>query len=83
MRNIRLAMTPGYSRIILNDIVASAGDVDPQATCFSVIMMAILGGGERTLEETENLVDSAGLKIVKTFSNEAAVERVLELDLKD
>lgn len=83
LRNVKLAMTPGYSRIILSETFANAGRGDPEVTCFSILMMAALASGERTVEETDSLVRSVGLKIVNTFANEVTAETVLELDLQD
>ncbi|KAK1966029.1 O-methyltransferase [Colletotrichum sublineola] len=80
----KTAMKPGYSRILIHDIVMSGDNgapTHPHAAVADVCMMAFASARERTEEEWEDLVASAGLRIVKIWRAPSARESVIEVEL--
>ena len=56
------------SRILIDDMVLPNAGVHWQATQQDLTMMAALGSKERTREQWESLIESAGLKILETYT---------------
>ncbi|KAK1992966.1 O-methyltransferase [Colletotrichum falcatum] len=79
----RAAMKPGHSRILIHDIVMSrdGSPCHPHAAVSDVTMMIFGSSKERTEDEWEALVASAGLRIVKIWRAPAAKESVIEVEL--
>lgn len=56
------------SRILIDDLVLPDEDVHWQAAQMDLTMMAALGAKERTREEWNSLIESAGLKILQVHT---------------
>ncbi|KAK1572874.1 O-methyltransferase [Colletotrichum navitas] len=80
LENQKAAMKPGYSKILIHDIVISGPD-HPFVAVADLLMMNFGASKERTEEEWEELVRSAGLKIVKIWRVPSAKESVIEVEL--
>ncbi|KAK2036403.1 O-methyltransferase [Colletotrichum somersetense] len=80
LENQKTAMKPGYSRILIHDIVIS-GPTHPHVAVADVLMMIFGASRERTEEEWEELVRSAGLRIVKIWRAPSATGSVIEIEL--
>ena len=77
-------MTPGYSKILLNELVLpdqGCGIIPAQV---DITMMACLAATERSERQWHGLVGSAGLKIEKIWTDAHApeAESIIELALK-
>jgi hypothetical protein len=81
LSNLAKAMTPGYSKILINENVIPYTDADWQTTSLDIIMMSIFASQERTERQWHALVEGAGLKIVKIFTAEKGVESLIECEL--
>lgn len=64
LKNLIPALGPD-SRILIDDMVLPNEKVHWQATQMDLMMMAALGSKERTNQQWEELIDAAGLKILK------------------
>lgn len=75
------AMTPGYSKLLLNENVIPDTDAHWETTCLDIIMLSLFGAAERTERQFHKLVEGAGLKIVKIWTAEKGVESLIECEL--
>lgn len=78
LRNCERAMAPG-GRILVIDAVVPPGDLPHQSKTLDLMMMASLGGRQRTRRDFVQLFDEAGLrleKIVPTSTVLSVVEAV-------
>jgi demethylsterigmatocystin 6-O-methyltransferase len=71
LENIIPAMGP-ESMILIDDVALPETNVPWQVSAMVVMMMAALGGCERTKDDWESLLDRAGLKIVHIFRYDEA-----------
>ncbi|KAL9010768.1 MAG: hypothetical protein Q9173_004327 [Seirophora scorigena] len=76
------AMAPGYSKMIINDIVMPQRGASSFATNQDLLMMSIFSSLERTEQLWRDLLHAAGLKILRIWSTEGAVESVIEAVLQ-
>lgn len=74
-------MTPGYSKLLLNENVIPDTDAHWETTCLDIIMLSLFGATERTERQFRKLVEGAGLKIVKIWTAEKGVESLIECEL--
>lgn len=81
LSNLAKAMTPGYSKILINENVIPDMDADWQTTSLDLIMMSIFASQERTERQWHKLVEDAGLKVVKIFTAAKGVESLIECEL--
>ena len=63
LRQIIPAMRPGYSKILLNEVVLPDKDCPPEFASADINMMSVLAGIERTQTHWIELIESAGLKV--------------------
>ena len=80
LSNIIPAMKPGYSKVLINENVVPATDAHWETTSLDFIMMAI-GSGERTERNWVELIESAGLKVVKIWIAQKGVESLIECEM--
>ena len=75
-------MTPGYSKLLINEWVLPDTNVPLYPATLDILMMVMLSGIERTETQWKELLSSVGLKIVKFWSigpeDEGLIEAVLE-----
>ncbi|KAK5749284.1 hypothetical protein LTS12_020664 [Elasticomyces elasticus] len=80
LAHVRDAMEPGYSTIMINEIVLPDTGCSWQHAAHDVTMMAAMSGKERTLAEWRGLIDGVeGLKIEKTWTLEEQGESLIEV----
>lgn len=65
------AMEPGRSRLLIEDHVVGVEDVHHTPAAADILLMLILNGIERTLEQWEILLKYLGLRIVTVWPNGA------------
>lgn len=82
LRNVVKAMTPGYSKLLINEYVLPDVGVPLYPALLDINMMALLSGMERTETQWKELLASVGLRIVKIWSigheDEALIEAIVE-----
>jgi hypothetical protein len=75
-------MEKEYSRLLINDYVLPETGCDLHHGLLDIAMMTLACGVERTEKQWRELLDAAGLEIVKIWSS-PGVESVIETKLKD
>lgn len=75
-------MTPGYSKIILNELVLPNQKCSLIAAQVDITMMACLAATERSERQWHEVVGSAGLKIQNIWTDVPEAESIIELTLK-
>lgn len=73
LANTAAAMKPGYSKLILNEIVLPDKGAPLQMALWDMQMMVMVGGRERTEREWRQLLGSLGLDIVDIWQPPAAM----------
>ncbi|EFR03753.1 O-methyltransferase [Nannizzia gypsea CBS 118893] len=81
LRNLTLAMKPRYSKLLIHDHVIPESKACWESTSLDLVMMANLGGIERTAADWYILLESAGLKIVKIWTAHRGIESLIECEL--
>jgi hypothetical protein len=81
LENLRPALVPGYSRVLLNEIVLSEEHPTLAATSMDMMMMAHLGVRERTETHWKTILDKAGLKFLGIYTYPGVAESVIEAEL--
>lgn len=72
-------MTPGYTKLLIHDIVVPPTEAALYATAVDVFMMALFGARKRTQANLEAVINAAGLKLEKVWSAPEYRESVLEI----
>ena len=81
LTNLMPALKPGYSRILLNEIVVPDFKAGWFETSVDVLMMEVHSAQERREKEWRQLVESVeGLKVRKIWDVEGAVEKIIEIE---
>lgn len=83
LSNIRDVMTPGYSRLLINENVLSDVGTPWQQTSLDWTMMAMLVNRERTESQWHELLGGIGFKINRIWQKDPASESVIEAVLAD
>lgn len=83
LSQLKPAMERGYSKLLINECVIPATGGDPLSTALDLIVMGLVGSGERGQSDWERLLSAAGFRITKIFTNPTvAYESVIELELE-
>ena len=80
LANIKPAMKPGYSRLLITDIVIPLMHAKPYLTTMDLAMAAMFSSKERTEDDWVTLLKSAGFKIKKIWESPAASDAVIEAE---
>lgn len=81
LKNIVPAMTKGFSKILLNEIVIPDRDANWFCTSLDVLMMLAHAAQERTEGDWRTLLGKAGLEIVKIWDCEGNPQKIIEVEL--
>lgn len=74
-------MTPGYSRLLLNEQAITPRSTDPHPTTMDLLMAAVCAGKERSEQEWKEMLGQARLKVVKIWRFENGMESLIEAEL--
>lgn len=66
LKNCRQAMNPS-SRLLIIEVVLQPGNLSLYANCMDLLMMAITGGKERTLESFRQMLHRSGLVLENVY----------------
>ncbi|EME79094.1 uncharacterized protein MYCFIDRAFT_79782 [Pseudocercospora fijiensis CIRAD86] len=69
LSHTRDAMTPGYSSLLINELVIPDTGCSPATATFDLIMMTVLGARERTKREWETLIGNINGLSIKNMHN--------------
>ena len=88
LRHLKVAMKPGYSRVLIHENAISNINADWKSTALDIMMMTILSSKERKESEWRQTIEGAGLKILKIWrsSNIASsnnAESLIECELAE
>lgn len=83
LENLKPALKPGYSRVLLNEIVLSDDHPTIAATSMDMMMLAHFAVRERTEGEWKRLLERAGLAFMNIYSYPGVAESVIEAELTD
>ena len=67
LQHIVNAMKPGYSKLLINDIVLPDKGATWFATISDIHMMSVLGAMERSEAQWQQMLESVGLKNIKIW----------------
>ncbi|OAL54845.1 S-adenosyl-L-methionine-dependent methyltransferase [Pyrenochaeta sp. DS3sAY3a] len=81
LENLKPALEPGYSRVLLNEIVLSEEHPTIAATSMDMMMLAHFAVRERTEAQWRDIADKAGLKFIGIHNYPGVAESVIELEL--
>lgn len=74
-------MTPGYSKLLINENVVPDIGAHWQATSLDLIMMIDLAAKERTEQQWCQLIEPVGLKVSRIWTPLNSAESVIECEL--
>jgi hypothetical protein len=84
LSNIKAAMKPGHSRLLINENVIPDTGAQWEATALDITMATLLSSKERTRVDWHSLLeDKAGLKINKIYTYANGVESLIECVLPE
>ncbi|KAK5164213.1 uncharacterized protein LTR77_009907 [Saxophila tyrrhenica] len=82
LTNLKAAMAPGYSKLLINENVIPDTQAHWEATALDMMMLALLSSKERTAAQWTHLIEvQAQLKIVKIWEGGNGVESLIECEL--
>lgn len=79
--NLRPAMRPGYSKLLIADMVIPPKGASLQQTVMDVHMMVLLSALERTQAHWAELLTKGGFTNIKFHHDGIGLEAVIEADL--
>jgi hypothetical protein len=82
LESLKPALKPGYSRVLLNEIVLSEENPTIAATSMDMMMLAHLAVRERTEMEWKVILRKAGLRVLKIYNYPGVAESVIEAELR-
>jgi hypothetical protein len=81
LENLKPALRPGYSRVLLNEIVVSEDHPTLAATSMDMMMLGHFAVRERTESDWKAILEKAGLKFCKIYRYPGVAESVIEAEL--
>ncbi|KAK4508229.1 hypothetical protein PRZ48_001967 [Zasmidium cellare] len=78
LANVRQAMTRGYSKLLVSNIVMPDSGASLAETGLDILMLLCTGGSQRNDEQWHNLLETAGFRIVKIWMPPGAGNGVIE-----
>ena len=65
LQRIAEAMEPGFSKLIINDVILPDMGCQWQHAAYDIIMMSTFAGSHRVEGDLRRLVEAVGLKVVR------------------
>ncbi|KAJ5082209.1 hypothetical protein N7532_011252 [Penicillium argentinense] len=81
LENTKDAMTEGYSKLLIYDIVLPPTGASISQSTMDVNMMSLLSASERTQEAWESLLTDSGFKIVNFWPDPQQYEMIIEAEV--
>ncbi|KAI4095372.1 MAG: hypothetical protein LQ344_001670 [Seirophora lacunosa] len=82
LKHVAAAMTPGYSKVLLNELVIPDQGADIVGLQIDFTMMCGLGAEERSAGQWHDMLDRAGLKVTRIWTRAQEAESIIEAELK-
>lgn len=83
LHNLKEAMTPGYSKLLVHDHVIPESRPHPHTTAYDLTMMVKLSALERTESMWRELLGSVGLGIITIWTSPLATQSIIEAEVLD
>lgn len=80
---VREAMKPGYSKLLLHDLVLPEKGATPFQANYDMVMMAFNSGIERTGKQWTDLLEKAGFVVTKIWHPENDADGLVEAMIKE
>lgn len=80
LQQLKPAMRPGYSRLLLNEIVVPRQGPKWPVTSMDQLMLVLAAVQERTEADLTKLLKRAGFRIVQVYSHEFGQESLIEAE---
>lgn len=81
LRNLRAAMEPGYSRLLINEYVVPDTGASWPVTSMDWLMMALGAVKERTEAQWTSLLEKAGLRLKAVCKHDQGTESLIEAEV--
>ncbi|PLB54862.1 putative O-methyltransferase [Aspergillus steynii IBT 23096] len=81
LQNLVSALKPGYSRVLLHEIVVDEENPTLEATSMDMMMLAHFAVRERTEADWRAIIEKAGLRVVNIYTYPGVAESVIEAEL--
>lgn len=81
LHQLKSAMRPGYSKLLVHDHVLPEDHPHPQATAYDLTMMVKVAAMERNESAWHELLGSAGFKVVNIWKSPVATQSVIEAEV--
>ncbi|KAI8957144.1 S-adenosyl-L-methionine-dependent methyltransferase [Daldinia sp. FL1419] len=81
LRNIAGGMEKGYSKLLIHESLIETVRPSRRTTAADITMLVCATAAERTEVEWHELVEAAGLRVVKIWKRPTASDAVIEVDL--
>ncbi|KAK4232765.1 hypothetical protein C8A03DRAFT_39602 [Achaetomium macrosporum] len=82
LKRVKEAMTPGYSRLLINENVIPPRNAQWEATALGIMMLTLLSSRELTEADWYSLLqDQAGFGITGVYTAQNSVESIIECEL--
>lgn len=82
LENLKPAIKPGYSRVLLNEIVLSEDSPTIAVPSMDMMMLARLYVHEMAEADWKMILEEAGLRFLKIYSYPGVAESVIEAELE-
>ncbi|KAI1466310.1 putative O-methyltransferase [Daldinia caldariorum] len=83
LRQLRPAMKPGYSRLLINEIVVPPQKAGWPITSMDHVMLILAAIQERTEAHLVELLKKAGFRLVKIYTYESGQESLVEAEVDE
>lgn len=75
------AMTPGYSQLIVGNIILPDENVPLRASGLDIAMLYLHSGSQRSESEWRELLEGAGLKVVKVWYPQGDGDGIIQAEV--
>ncbi|KAL9084574.1 MAG: hypothetical protein Q9165_007999 [Trypethelium subeluteriae] len=78
LEQIRLAMKPGYSKLLIHDLILPDTGANAYQTIWDMTMMSFNSGMERSRSQWQRLLEKAGFEVVKFWVQNEDADGIVE-----
>lgn len=82
MKHIREAMVPGYSKLLIHELILPNTGTEEHQARFDLVMMTFNGGMERSKSEWTKLLEDCGFQVTELWEHGDS-DGVIEAQLKN
>ena len=81
LEHLAAVMTPGYSKLLIGNIILPESDVPLRNSDLDIAMMYLHSGMQRSEREWRELVEAAGLRVVKVWYPDGDGDGIIEVEV--